>query len=410
LLTERPGRRLHNRPAIVVLGLAARLGWPRAAAIWPTADRPVIAVDLSSSHPAEWIRATFEHGARAPHETFARRTLRRTVRSVNAATWSVLRARGLNIGKPDTAVLAVVEKALGRSLDRPSVNLFSPSGAHGTKANLFIFEVDSREPAALVVTMPLLEDGYRLRDELDAVEAAREQLAAKPDLVAALPRAPLWTGTLRGRFAAVLPIDPAARGTGVEDRGRALQWLRRFQEHTAEPAIAWGGEHYAREQRVVEEAWAALRPRSLSTARAIAAGLLGRLKGTSLRQCAIHGDYWRGNVAHTEDTMRVFDWEWSRSRGHPLFDVWTYELAELRGVADQDGGDLEPPLRLALTRVSGEAQARGLDPAMASAMLMPVLAELAIRNRRISGLPSPPEIPYARVMATSERLLVLDSR
>jgi hypothetical protein len=103
--------------------------------------------------------------------------------------------------------------------------------------------------------------------------------------------------------------------------------------------------------------------------------------------------------------VRVYDWEWWREQGHPVFDLRTYEFADLPSLPDAGPVEIESRLRMSLRRARAEASSRGFDARVARSLLMPVLAELAIRNRRQHGLPSPPEIRYSRVMAAAEVLL-----
>jgi hypothetical protein len=401
LLTARPGRLLRRRAAVASVGILARLGWVRGFAIWPALDRPAVAVDLSSPRPARWVRETFElRGV-----TESRGRLRAFRRRVDAATWSAVRARGLLIGDPDGLAVEAAESALERKLDRPAVAFYSPSGAPSSKANLFVFEGDSAEPLALVTAMAQPNRELLLRREIEAVKAARARLSSAPDVAVALPFAPIWTGEVYGRFAAVFPVDPMAGGTGVEDRPRALDWLRRFQAATSIDEREWTGTDHDQALATVEEAWSILRPRFASDAVKLADALLRGLAGSRFRPCAVHGDYWRGNIATGAAGVRVYDWEWWREQGHPAFDLWTYEFADLPSLPDAGPVEIESRLRMSLRRARAEASSRGFDAHVVRSLLMPVLAELAIRNRRQHGLPSPPEIRYSRVMAAAEVLL-----
>jgi hypothetical protein len=400
LLTAGPARLVRGRAAAVPVGLLARLGWVEGFAIWPALDRPIVAVDLSTAAPAAWVRETFER----PGGEAASQRLRSVRRHLDAATWNALRAKGLLIGERNGIAVRAVESALARSLDRPAVALYSPSGAPSSKANLFVFEAASAAPVALVMAMAQPAREMRLRREIEAIDAVRAQLEAVPDVADALPPGAIWSGRIQDRFAAVVPIDPMSASTGVEDRALALDWLRRFQSATSAEQREWAEGDSARELQVIEEAWSTLRPAAAPRALALATPLIDRLSGTRFRPCGVHGDYWRGNIATAGRSLRVYDWEWYRSRGHSLFDRWTYELAELRGVADRTRNCLEDDLAECLARVEGDATQAAPQDAV-RALLMPVLAELAIRNRRQHGLPSPPESPYSRVMATAERLL-----
>jgi hypothetical protein len=397
-----PGRRLllRRRAAVVAIGLLARLGRPRALALWPALDRPLFAVDLSDRRPATWLRATFESRT----TDGAPRSLRARLRArLDAATWSAVRARGLLLGDPGPVAIAAVEAALERPLERPRVALYSPSGAPTGKANLFVFERGRREPTALAVAMARSALDGRLRYEVEAVEAIRTRVGDSAEVTGALPLPPLRAAEVGGRYVVVFPIDPLASRTGVEDRERASDWLLAFQAATASsPASAIDRE---RELAVIEEAWSILRPDRTERVLRWASNELERLADLSFRPCGVHGDYWRGNIASDGGALRVYDWEWWRESDHPLFDPWTYELADVRWWAESDPGGLEAALGSSLERIEAEAEARGLERAAARALLLSVLGELAVRGRRVSGRQSPPEIPYARVMAAAERLL-----
>jgi hypothetical protein len=266
-----------------------------------------------------------------------------------------------------------------------------------------VFERGQEAPAALVVAMAQGALDGRLRAEIEALEAIRAHVGDAAEVTAALPLRPLRTGDVGGRYVAVFPIDPLASRTGAEDRGRALAWLRAFQSATA--AADATGIDRERELAVIEEAWSILRPERTGPVLRWASAEIERLADLSFRPCGVHGDYWRGNIATRGGELRVYDWEWWRERDHPLFDPWTYELADVRWWAESDPGGLEAALGSGLDRIEAEAEVRGLERAAARALLLGVLGELAVRGRRVSGHQSPPEIPYARVMAAAERVL-----
>jgi hypothetical protein len=102
-----------------------------------------------------------------------------------------------------------------------------------------------------------------------------------------LERKPIWTGEVYGRFAAVFPIDPMPGGTGVEDRPRALDWLRRFQAATSVDDWEWTGTDHDQALATVEEAWSILTPRFASDAVKLADALLRGLAGSRFRPCAV---------------------------------------------------------------------------------------------------------------------------
>jgi len=123
-------------------------------------------------------------------------------------------------------------------------------------------------------------------------------------------------------------------------------------------------------------------------------------------RCAIHGDFWHGNVAAREGSVRVYDWEWAVLDGIPLVDLWTYELANLRIHARDGGGKLDDSLRDALQHVRAGLRRRALDERLALATLAPVLGELSFRVRRRLRMPDEMERASIAVMAAAERLLL----
>jgi hypothetical protein len=130
----------------------------------------------------------------------------------------------------------------------------------------------------------------------------------------------------------------------------------------------------------------------------------------TLPRCAVHGDFWRGNVAARDGSVRVYDWEWAAADGMPLFDLWTYELAELRLLARAGGGQLESELGNALVRLQTELRRRELDDRLALATLAPVLGALSFRIRKRLAMPDEMERHSLAVMAAAERLLVSGRR
>ena len=78
-----------RRPAVVLRGLAARLGGPEVYLAWPDVRAPRQIVPAGRPEVAAWVRDTFEPLAR---------------RRLDAATWSTLRSRSLVIARgPGTA-------------------------------------------------------------------------------------------------------------------------------------------------------------------------------------------------------------------------------------------------------------------------------------------------------------------
>ena len=115
----------------------------------------------------------------------------------------------------------------------------------------------------------------------------------------------------------------------------------------------------------------------------------------------MHGDFWRGNLAARDGQLRVYDWEWAEREGDPLFDLWTWPLAELKA---PEGGP-PPDLRGPLATVEAELDARGLDRRLALGLLVPCAARLAYRFRWATGVPSLREPVGARIMQAALGLL-----
>jgi hypothetical protein len=131
------------------------------------------------------------------------------------------------------------------------------------------------------------------------------------------------------------------------------------------------------------------------------------LRGQPLPRCAVHGDFWRGNIACRAGEIRVYDWEWATLEGRPYFDLWTYELARLR---HEPKGATEAlhALEAAQRGVEDSLRSRDLDPRFAGALLAPVAAELTLRVRRVRGLAPPNEEHVELLLAAVERVLLGD--
>ncbi|HEX9093430.1 MAG TPA: phosphotransferase [Coriobacteriia bacterium] len=270
----------------------------------------------------------------------------------------------------------------------------------------FVFESLAAEPTLVVKAMPEARYAGRLRHETEIVESIRRRLGPSSPAAAALPLAALFAGTAADDYVVVQPVDPLAGNTGrIDDRAAALAWLRSFQEGTAITTRAWEDADTAAALDSVRYAWR--RERSVSAEAIIAQvdGLLQALEGQLVRRCAVHGDFWRGNIARGDGELRVYDWEWAEEQGTPFFDLWTFELGVLRKKAEDGECDLRQPLVEAVARVSAELEAQGLHRGFALATLAPSLARLVFRVRRATGLPGGAEAESVRLMAAVEGLL-----
>jgi hypothetical protein len=386
------GRLLRWRPVVVAVGLVARLARLRAYALWPGVAQPLLILDVGSPRACAWLSTTFRSGDR-------------TRGRLSPATWNALRGRGLLIGRPSGLVIEAAERALGRQPKRPRLSLYSPSGAPDSKGTCFVFEPREREPTVVVKAMSDPRFAERLRRETESVELMRARLVDSPEIADALPLPPLYAGEIRGEYVVAQGLDPFARATGREDRPAALGWLRAFQRATTEDKKAWGPGDDERELGFVHDAWQRARSQSESAIVARVAELLRPLHGVAVRRCAVHGDFWRGNVASACDHLRVYDWEWFQLGGRPFFDLWLYEFGELRQTARRDV-DLAAATARALERVRRELQTLGEDARFALATAAPSIGLITFRERHATGLPGSGEEESIRVMTAVEELLL----
>lgn len=352
-LLVRGGRVIRGRPLAPIAGLGARVTRRRAYALWPSADTPIVGVDLSAPAVARWIRATFEPDARGTR--------------VQPVTWNAMRAGAIVWGgEPGLA-----EAAPGG--EDHSFALWSPSGAATTKATCFAFPRGADAPTRVVKAMADPRFDERLRREYDVLAAVRAQLPSD----GALPDPPLFTGQIDGSHVAVEAFDSRASGTGAATREQAFEWLRSFRRATTTATAPWGDADTERAVTHLPDAADARRQ-------------LAELNGLAVPRCASHGDFWRGNVAFADGALRVFDWEWAQLDARPFLDVWSWEIADL---LDGRAADLNA----ALIRVEDELRRDAIDPRFARATLAPSIAELGFRSREATGAPGPAE-ERARVL------------
>ncbi|MET0615671.1 MAG: phosphotransferase [Thermoleophilaceae bacterium] len=379
-------RRVDGRPAATRRAIGARLRHSNAYLAWSDADTPRQIVPTARPDVARWVRRTFEPWAR---------------RKLDAATWSALRAGSLVVGEGPGLAQLGAEEALGRSLDGAVLGCVSASGHVQAKLLCFVFERGEREPSVVVKGIPLEGEGSRLLAEASAVAAIRKLLSGAT--AAALPPEPVWAGDVGGHDVVVVePVDPLAGATGHEDRDAALGWLARLQDETAHDE--WGTDaDLASLDEVLEFA---------SSESGLGAGALRTmwreqwddLGRTTIPRCAVHGDFWRGNLAVDGLRLRVYDWEWAALSGHPLFDPWTYELAALRGRAESPH-EVAAALADACRRVEAQLEGRGLDRRLARAFLLPAAADIAYRVRRVRGTPPDHEERARALLAGAARLV-----
>jgi hypothetical protein len=398
LLVDRD-RAVTWRPAAVAAALVSRAAGLRAYALWPSTKHPRIAADLGHPASAEWLRLTFEPDA--PR------------RLVGPATWNALRARGLVLGPPSRLITEAIRRGAERDIRAPRLALYSPTGQSLSKAACFVFEYGAEQPSLVVKAMPDPRYAGRLRHETEMVEMIRRRLGSSLHLAAALPLPPLFAGTAGGEYVVVQPVDPLAAATGqLADPAPALKWLREFQESTTTRITAWGDVDTEDALGHVRYAWGRARPASAAAVIAGAERLLRALEGRPVRRCAVHGDFWRGNIAYRgsnssnrEGRLRVYDWEWAQHEGTSFFDLWTTELGVLRKKAEESERDLTQPLRDAVARVENELQRQSVDPGFARATLAPSLSWLVFRVRRMTGVAGGAEAASVRLMMAVESVV-----
>jgi hypothetical protein len=383
------GRVITSRPAMVAVAAAARRGG-RVYTLWPDQRQPMISADMGYPPAAEWLRRTL-----VP-------TLRRLP---DAAGWMALRAGAVLVAERRGLAEQLGERVLG-SGPRVRIAMFSPSGQPVSKVICFLLREGEQEPRLVVKAMAEPHFSGRLRSESKLLAAVRDRVAHDVRVAGALPPAPLFAGEFGAEFMLAEPYDPLGTATGSGTREEAVQWLRAFQEASYTRPRPWDADDARWALDVTRDTWRLAGRAAEDAVLERLRGLLGELRRRPVPRCAVHGDFWRGNVAARDGRIRIYDWEWSELDGTPLFDLWTYELAELRVRARAGERALEPPLRAALARVEEELLQRGLDERLALVTLAPVLGGLSFRIRRRLDMPDEMEQPSTAVIAAAERLLL----
>jgi len=382
------GRVVRSRASVVVAATLPRRR-RQVYTLWPDASAVMLSADVGYPPAAEWLRTTI-----VP-------TLRRLP---DAATWMVLRAGAAILAEAPGLAARAAQQALPAGAT-PRVAMYSPSGHAVSKALCFVFVDGEIEPRVVVKAIADPRFSNRLQREADLLRVIAERVSTESTVASALPSSPILTADVAGEFMTVESVDPLAPATATAERNTSLRWLRSFQHASSTGASTWRRSEASAAVATVRTAWQLAAPASADAMTKYASTLLGRLVGSELPRCAIHGDFWRGNIAAANGRLRVYDWEWAEPDGIPLFDLWTYELAELRVRAASEEQGLERALLAALIAVEQELRLRGLDPTWARATLAPVLAELTFRIRNRLGIPSSMEGPSTLVMAAAERLL-----
>ena len=181
----------------------------------------------------------------------------------------------------------------------------------------FVFKPKAKRPFLVCHTY---------RNELDLV---KRQAFVRQEIYSALP--PLLRESIPHCMTedfsdSIAIIEPFTEGVGTQPTRRtmaafgqsALAWLSSFQQATsrdssrllseeAKDILAWGGEKLAMEGWLKK-----LHPKL-------------RLLD-SFVPCAVHGDFWYGNLMLDKGELRIVDWGDVEIEGNPLFDPMLYLL------------------------------------------------------------------------------------
>lgn len=384
------GRVSRSRPLVVAGGLLARARLIHGFALWPDVASPVVLMNPADSAAARWMPGGFPE-------------VRGTARLLGPGTWHALRARGLLVtarGAPPPVTAA--ERALGRRLRSPTLAVFSP-GATVAKTTCFVTERGSGEPVAVVKAMTHPRQWSRIRSETELIEAIRGRVAADPGLAGSLPAAPVGVERVGADTFLVEAFDPVMPSAGRDLRAEALAWLGAFQRHTIVRRRVWSEADVVAALDTLSEVGSTLD--ECGAIRAAVGSRLRALIGTSVPRCAVHGDFWRGNIAMQDGRLRVFDWEWGALEGDPFLDPWMYEIGPLRAPATESADGLRTAMRRAVENVKSALRALDVDPAFAAPMGAVVVSEIASRVRRAIGVPSPWEATAQPFLSTLAVLL-----
>jgi peptidoglycan/xylan/chitin deacetylase (PgdA/CDA1 family) len=364
------GLLIRGRKRTIAVGLLGRLGIPAIHVLWPEPAAPQLVTSPGAPHTGAWMTRRFEPIEQRRHTD-------------RAATWAALRGRAAFVGRGTGQAVELAEAALGHPLNDPHVAVFRASNSPWVKALAFVWHDGNREPSLVVKRMPYALEPCHLRHETEIVAVLRDMLAGHR-LAATLPPAPLLVGERDGLYVVVEPVDPLGGRHGAPDRARALSWLRELHSATARPR-PWGPQD--------DESVLALTRSSYAEAglgcedalcEHIRAGLEA-LRGAAVPLVVEHRDFWAGNIAATPDEMRVYDWEWTAIDGRPFFDLWTWELADLRHAPSAGAGHDLSMLAESLRFVERELVARDIDPAFARLTLPAVIGEITFRGDRATG-------------------------
>lgn len=389
-LAARRGALLRARPLAMAVGLAGRLGVSDVHVLWPQARAPLLVMPPGAPDTVAWMTVRFEPSPRRGGR-------------LHAATRAALRARAAFIGTGSGLAVDAAEAALGHALAKPRVALCRASTSAWVKVLAFVWHAGEPEPAVVVKLMPDPRHERRLRHETEVVAVLRERLTGSP-ACAALPLAPLLVGEREGRYVVVDPVDPLGGFHQTPGRERALEWLGAFHAATAREARWTEGDEQAA-LAMTARTWEAAKLQAAPAVGRRVEVLLAELRGAPMASVAVHGDFWRGNMAFNGIDLRVYDWEWTRLEGNPCFDLWSYEFAELRVSTPGRAGEDLSALAASLRRIEEELGRRAIDPAFALPLLAPTIGELTFRNQWLTGEPLEREREVEIMRAASELIL-----
>lgn len=380
------GSLVSSRPLAVASSLAARAGLLRGHAVWQDPARPMVVLDLDDATGARWLRQAFEPATRG--------------RRVDPLTWQALRSPAFLAGGGEPVALEAARRALGRELDHPRVALLAPGGGV-VKTTFFVTERGRPRPSVVVRMMAEVGRSDWMLREVAGVAALRERLAGHEELLATLPDEPLLVDWIADRTVVVEACNAIAAPTDGRVDALAASWLARLQDATTLDPRPLS----AREERAivatVQRAFGARSGELLASLEQH----LHALRGRPLGRCAVHGDFWHGNVSMQGSGLRVYDWEWSQPDGLSAFDHATWELGALIG--SDDAGSTHA-LAQAQARLADRFVGAGVPVEFAPVALVYCAAEWSTRVEREFGREGAFGLTAAPMLAALRPLLRYD--
>jgi len=356
---------------------SAAVGGRPGVVVLPSADAPRVAFAPQHRNVGRWLLRAFMDG-RLPR-------------------WKAQLGSAFSFcdGASDTRPLRDVERVLGQPRGGIRLGYFSSSRGRNRVLH-FLFGAYDHEPCAVLVAMADPGRHEELRREYRLLAELRAEMARTP-VKDALPRAPLAEMELQNDFWVIEAFDGLGAAAGSVSAEVARSWLRDLHDATRFSRVFSDADVEQLEGWV--RAYWPTKNRDL-----IATGVrtaLRELVGSTVHECCVHGDYWRGNIASGAEGFRVFDWEWARRKGLPFIDLWALEIGDLtfrRRLKRLTQIDVMQ----SATTVSRELMIRGLDDRFALPSLVTSTAELAFRVRAHSGFPGVAEQRWATLFSVVE--------